>query len=74
MTAVRIGLVLSGIVVILGTLYGVVGDFTTTETTEAGLFIVFAVYFGTPALAVIWLGVFVAIVIQKGIRVLGGNE
>jgi len=74
-TAIRVGVALSAVVVALGVMWSVVGYISNRDTDVAGLFAASAIFFGVPVLAVIWLGVFVVIVIQKGIRVLGdGNQ
>jgi hypothetical protein len=74
MTAVRIGVVLSAVVVALGTVWSVAGYLSNRGTDVAGLFAAGAIFFGGIALALIWLAVFVVVVIQKGIRVLGGSQ
>jgi hypothetical protein len=72
-TAIRIGVALSAPVVFLGIAWSVVG-YLSQGAGGAALAGVAAVFFGVMALAVIWLGVFVVIVIQKGVRVLGDGR
>jgi hypothetical protein len=72
MTAVRIGVVLSAAVLVLGAFWTLASYFSHKDIGDAELAAAAAILFGGIALALIWLAVFVAVVIQKGIRVLGG--
>ena len=72
--AVRLGVVLSGVVVVLGVIWSVWGYSANGDNDVGVLFVGGAIVMGGVALAVIWLAVFVVLVIQKGIRVLGGEE
>ena len=72
--AVRLGVVLSGVVVVLGVIWSVWGYSANPDNDVGVLFVGGAIVMGGIALAVIWLAVFVVIVIQKGIRVIGDGR
>lgn len=66
--AVRIGVALTGAVVIAGVVIGVWGYSANRGTSEADVWILVPVYYGGIALVVIWLSVLIASVIGKAQR------
>jgi hypothetical protein len=66
--AVRLRVLLSALAVLVGILLSIWLLITSPEWWL--VILIEAVFFGVIALAVIWLGVFVAIVVRKAVRVI----